>query len=120
MLKTVPQLLSEARQNIRTLTAQAAVNERSQNNGLLIDVREPGEYEAKSAQGAINIPRGLLEMKMLELEKDAQRPIYLHCASSARAILSAEQLARIGYDNVAVITCAVDEIKHACENTATD
>lgn len=120
MLKTISQLVSEAGQNIRCVKAQTAISERNQNNGLLIDVREPAEYEAKSAQGAINIPRGLLEMKILELEKDAQRPIYLHCATSARAIMSAEQLARIGYKNVVVITCAVDEIQHACENTATD
>jgi phage shock protein E len=119
MLKTVPQLVSEAKQHIRCITAQAAVSERSQNNGLLIDVREPAEHIAKPAFGAINIPRGLLEMKILDLEKDAKRPIYLHCATSARAILSAEQLARIGYENVTVITCAMDEIQQACEMTST-
>ncbi|MFT6896077.1 MAG: phage shock protein E [Paraglaciecola sp.] len=119
MLKTVPQLLSEARQHIRCVTAQAAVSERNENNGLLIDVREPAEHITKPAFGAINIPRGLLEMKMLDLEKDASRPIYLHCATSARAILSAEQLARIGYENVSVITCAMDEITQACEMTST-
>jgi rhodanese-related sulfurtransferase len=50
-------------------------------------------------------------MKMLELEKDAAKPIYLHCASGARAKLSAEQLIKMGYENVSVITCSLATIK---------
>jgi phage shock protein E len=114
MLKTMPELLHDAAQNIRRVTALSASIERSANKGLLIDVREPTEHLAKSAAGAINIPRGLLEMKLMEIEKDPKRPIYLHCATSARAILSAEQLARVGYTNVSVITCNMDEIQNAC------
>jgi rhodanese-related sulfurtransferase len=114
MLKTIPELLNEAELNVRCVTALLAANERSKNKGLLIDVREPAEHLAKPAAGAINIPRGLLEMKLMEIEKDPERPIYLHCASSARAILSAEQLARVGYTNVSVITCNMDEIHNAC------
>jgi len=52
----------------------------------------------------------MLEMKLLEIEKDPERPIYLHCASSLRATLAAEQLARMGYTNVNVITCRMEEI----------
>ena len=111
MLKTIPELLQSASKTIRKITASEASVEMQQNNGLLIDVREPAEHADKAATGAINIPRGLLEMKILELEKDAQRPIYLHCATSARATLSAEQLARVGYTNVSVITCNVDTIQ---------
>ncbi|GAB2708037.1 rhodanese-like domain-containing protein [Aliiglaciecola sp. 3_MG-2023] len=114
MLKTIPDLLQEARQNVRTITAKEANAEREQNNGIIIDVREPAEFEAGSASGAVNVPRGLLEVKMLEMEKDPNRPIYLHCASSLRAALGAEQLARVGYQNVSVITCSMDDIKKAC------
>jgi rhodanese-related sulfurtransferase len=114
MLKTIPEILSDARPNVRCINVLTAVAERNENKGLLIDVREPAEHFAKPAVGAINIPRGLLEMKLLELENDSKRPIYLHCASSARAILSAEQLARVGYTNVSVITCNMDDIQKAC------
>ena len=113
MLKTIPELLHDAALNVRCIKAPIAAAERTKNNGLLIDVREPIEHSEKSADGAINIPRGLLEMKLMEIEKDPKRPIYLHCASSARAILSAEQLGRIGYTNVSVITCNVDDIQKA-------
>jgi phage shock protein E len=114
MLLAVADLIREVKQNIRCIDAQTAVAEREVNKGLLIDVREPAEHQTKPALGAINIPRGLLEMKMMELEKDPTRPIYLHCATSARAALGAEQLKRVGYQNVTVITCNMDEIQRCC------
>ena len=109
-LLTVPELLAKASENVRKIDAKTAQSELSVNSGILVDVREPAEHSTKPANGAINIPRGLLEMKMLELEKSADRPIYLHCATSARATLAAEQLMRIGYNNVSVITCNMDTI----------
>lgn len=114
MLKPLNLLLQEAQRNVQQVTAKQAVQELKNNNGLLIDVREPQEYQAEPAKSAINIPRGLLEMKMLEQEKDPDRPIYLHCASSLRAALAAEQLERIGYKNVKVITCDMADIKFSC------
>ncbi|MGB2708812.1 MAG: rhodanese-like domain-containing protein, partial [Pseudoalteromonas nigrifaciens] len=38
------------------------------------------------------------------------RPIYLHCASAARATLGAEALTRVGYENVTVITCKAEKV----------
>lgn len=110
MLKTLPMLLQQASQNVQFITAKNAAQAISQNNGLLIDVREPAENATSQADGAINIPRGVLEMKMLEMEKDPNRPIYLHCASSLRAALAAEQLARIGYEDINVISCKMDQV----------
>ena len=104
-------LLQQASQNVQFITAKEAAQDISQNKGLLIDVREPAEHAATPAIGAINIPRGVLEMKMLEIEKDPKRPVYLHCASSLRAALAAEQLARIGYENINVISCKIDEVQ---------
>lgn len=114
MLRTLSDILQEARQGVRCIGAKQATAEQFQNQGLIIDVREPSEHLASPATGAINIPRGLLEMKILEIEKDHHRPIYLHCATSARALLAAEQLQRVGYENVTVITCDLKSIQQAC------
>ena len=115
MIKTLKQLLDDISVPIRTLSANQAAAERRENGGLLIDVREPAEHLASPASGAVNIPRGVLEMKIIDMIQEASHPLYLHCASSARARLAAEQLLRIGYTNVTVITCAVpiivDEFK---------
>ena len=110
MLTPIPDLLKIITPNQRRIDAEQAKKELEQNKGLLIDVREPAEHATKAAIGAINIPRGLLEMKLMEIEKDAARPIYLHCASGARATLSAEARTRGGDENVTVITCKAEQI----------
>lgn len=105
MLKTVPEIIDAIKPTMRIITAEQAANEMLKNNGLLVDVREPAESVQMSAVNALNIPRGVLEMKMLEIEKNDARAIYLHCASGMRAILAGEQLMRLGYSNVSVINC---------------
>lgn len=115
MLKTIQQLLEDINPRLRTVNASTAAIERESNKGWLIDVREPAEHLVSPAVGAINIPRGVIEMKMIELVQDPDYPLYLHCASSARARLAAEQLMRIGYKNVSVITCAVPTIQDVFE-----
>ncbi|WP_420933110.1 rhodanese-like domain-containing protein [Alteromonas sp. A081] len=97
--------------NIRIISAKEAADEMKTNQGLLVDVREPAEVAENHVEASLHIPRGILEMKMLELVNDASKPIYLHCASGARAKLSAEQLIRMGYENVSVITCSLATIK---------
>jgi phage shock protein E len=110
MLTPIPDLLKTIIPNQRRIDAKQAKQELAENKGLLIDVREPAEHEKNAVPDATNIPRGLLEMKLMELEKDATRPIYLHCASGARATLSAEAITRVGYENVTVITCDAEKI----------
>lgn len=110
MLKTIPQLIAIASENQRKVSAEQAQNEINENKGLLIDVREPAEHAVSNAIGAINLPRGVLEMKLLEIEKDPNRALYLHCATGGRATLAAEQLSRIGYNNVTVISCKSDQV----------
>lgn len=95
---------------LRCVSAQEAAQEISANQGLLLDVREPAEVKEKPVDAATNIPRGVLEMKVLEMVKDPSQPIYVHCASGVRAKLSAEQLMLLGYEKVSVITCPVDDI----------
>ncbi len=110
MLTPIPELLKTIAPQQRRISAVEAKQELAENHGLLIDVREPAEHATRAAVGAINIPRGVLEMKLMEIEKDPARPIYLHCASSARATLAAEALSRVGYENVTVISCMADEV----------
>jgi rhodanese-related sulfurtransferase len=113
MLITISDLLNTIIPHQRRIDAAQAKIELAENHGLLIDVREPSEHATLSATGAINLPRGTLEMKLLEIEKDASRPIYMHCASGARATLCAEALTRVGYENVTVITCNANQVCEA-------
>ena len=110
MLKTIPEIIAKARESLNTITAADAVVKCKHDKGIVIDVRESAEFNEKSAGGAINMPRGLLEMKMLQLHPNEDLAIFIHCATGARATLSAEQLKRVGYKNVWVITCMLEDV----------
>jgi rhodanese-related sulfurtransferase len=76
---------------------------------LLIDIREPAEFERGHIPGAVLLPRGLLEFevhglverhrKNSELAPEDQ-PIVLYCGTGGRSALAAETMARLGYRNV--------------------
>jgi len=99
--------------NLRTVSAEQAASECRNNSGILIDVRESAEVANQPVPSALHIPRGVLEMKALEQFKDASAPLYIHCASGIRAKLAAEQLIKMGYENVSVVTCPVPTINQA-------
>jgi len=67
----------------------------SRGDGILVDVREPNEWQAGRAAGARHIPLGQLATRAAELPKD--RPVYLICASGSRSQLAAEMLHRAGF-----------------------
>ena len=74
---------------------------------LLLDVREPGEFQAGYLPGAINVPRGLLEVKADQSMPphdvrlaDRSQPIIAYCASGARSLLAASTLQEMGFSNV--------------------
>ncbi|MEH6590412.1 MAG: rhodanese-like domain-containing protein [Halioglobus sp.] len=110
MLKTLPQLILETTGHVRVLDAAQASTECRERNGLLVDVREPAEAQAKSPAGSHNIPRGVIEMKISTLCPDADAKIYLHCATGGRARLAAAQLLTMGYEDVTAISCSVDDV----------
>ena len=113
MLITIPELIAEARTELRCIKAALAVAEAQQNDGILIDVREVAEARQSPAPHSVNLPRSMLEIKVLEHVKQAETPLYLHCASGVRATLAAEQLLRMGYEQVGVITCSFDQVRAA-------
>ena len=110
MLRKIPELVSEARTSLNVITAQDAATRVKEVNGVVIDVRELVEAEKKPVQGVINIPRGVLEPQIVQRFPDENLPLFLHCASGVRATFAAEQLLRLGYKHVAVISCAIDDV----------
>src|SRR5690554_1340594 len=68
---------------------------------VLIDVREPDEYEAGTLAGALHIPRGVLESTIESRLPDRDRPVVLFCAGGSRSVLAAASLEAMGYSDVA-------------------
>ncbi len=73
---------------------------------VILDVREPEEYCEGHLPGAINIPRGFLEVKA-DLEhpkKDARlsqrdQKIICYCGGGHRSALAAKTLSEMGFTN---------------------
>lgn len=98
---TPTQLIAQIKQLITEVTPQDTkklLNE----DVVLIDIREPDEYEVGSIPGAELIPRGLLEFKILELDRvdDPAIKIILYCRSGNRSALAASSLLMMGFKNV--------------------
>lgn len=73
----------------------------------LIDVREPSEYLAGHADGAINVPLGdILAGKSFGIDKN--QVIQVYCRSGIRAGQAKTKLEKDGYKNVTSIGGLVD------------
>ena len=69
-------------------------------NVLLLDVREPNEYEQGAIPGAVHVPRGFLELRIEDIERDRERPVVIYCAGGTRSALAAKSLQEMGYATV--------------------
>lgn len=106
MPKTLQDFLEEARKEVPEVTvAEAKTQLDAGEFDLVLDVREPSEYEAGHIEGALLIPRGVLEFKAdpsgephPRLQRDAR--IVVHCAAGIRSLLAANTLKQMGFRNV--------------------
>lgn len=114
MLKTLEEIVKEARSSAEFISPEDARSLISQPHTLVIDVREPEEHATASIPHSINIPRGVLEMKISSLAPTADHEILLHCATGGRASLSYHTLVAMGYTNIKVIEGAFDAIHSVC------
>ena len=92
-------LLSAAKAQITEVdTALAA--ERIAAGAVVLDVREPDEYDQGALNGAVHSPRGHLEAQVEGrlLNKDAQVVVY--CAGGVRSAFAAKTLGELGYTDV--------------------
>lgn len=108
-MKTAQDLVAAAKQKIREINLDEAATA-IQNASLLIDVREPAEFQQGHLAGAINIPRGMLEFRMGSSPALEQRDqaIVLYCKTSGRSALAASSLQEMGYVDVVSVTGGFD------------
>ena len=114
MIKKPVDLIREARSGTFCLTAEGARQQKLDDpSTMIIDVREPEEVAASSITGAVNIPRGLLEMKIEQVVPRHDAAIMVCCATGGRAALAAQTLKQMGYSNVKLIDVPHQEIAEA-------
>ena len=92
-------LLSAAKAQITEVDTAGAA-ERIAAGAIVLDVREPEEFDQGALPGALHIPRGQLESNVESrlVDKDAQVVVY--CAVGARSAFAAQTLQELGYTDV--------------------
>src|SRR3974390_2191523 len=63
---------------------------------LVVDVRNPGEFDSGHLPEAINVPLGKLKTDAAHRFPDKSRVLLLHCLSGTRSGIAKGQLTRIG------------------------
>ena len=87
-------LLKAAKEQIREVDTAEADELRQQPGAVVLDVREPDEYEQGAIPGAVHIPRGNLESSIESRVPDKTAPVIVHCASGVRSAFAAKTLDR--------------------------
>lgn len=114
MSRTLAEMVAAARSQAREITpVEAAQADNNSELALIVDVREPGEYEQSHVPRAVNIPRGLLELRAdptspaadsaLSADQSARILVYCTKGPGARSLLAAQTLSGMGYERVEVL-----------------
>ena len=98
-MATFRDLLNAAKAEITELdTATAA--EHIAAGALVLDVREPDEYDQGALPNAIHIPRGHLESQVEGRLLDKRAEVVIYCAAGVRSAFAARTLQELGYGDV--------------------
>ena len=110
-IKSSQMLVSQALEEVKTISAEEAKQLSVSNNCNLIDIREKGELDKMGrVENSNHIPRGMLEFWLdpegpyfKEGKLDMNKEIVLFCAGGLRSALAAKSLKEMGFENVSHI-----------------
>jgi rhodanese-related sulfurtransferase len=110
-VKSIQTLVSEAMQEIKTITADEALKMVEQNNCNLIDIRDARELEGTGkVENSVHITRGMLEIYLdpnsalfQQGVLDQNKEMVLFCAGGVRSALAVKALKNMGYEKISHI-----------------
>jgi len=109
-MKKFLQLVSDCLKDVREIMPWDLEERMQQNPDLLVvDVREPYEFDAMHIAGSMNVPRGILESACEwdyeetepELVRARDREVVVVCRSGYRSVLATNSMLLLGYTDVA-------------------
>jgi molybdopterin/thiamine biosynthesis adenylyltransferase/rhodanese-related sulfurtransferase len=93
-------LLRDTKSRIREVDTATAAGDVDRPGTVVLDVREPDEYEQGALPGAIHIPRGHLESQVEGRITDHGAHVVVYCAGGTRSAFAADTLGLLGYSDV--------------------
>ena len=120
-IKSSQTLVSEALQEIKTLTANEALELSNNDKCNLIDIRDIRELEKMGkVENAHHIPRGMLEFWMdpespyfKDGKIDVNKEIVLFCAGGLRSALATKSLKEMGFEKISHIDGGFSKMKNS-------
>ena len=120
-IKSSQTLVSEALNEIKTISTEDAHKMFSDNQCNLIDIRDIRELQKEGqVEGANHIPRGMLEFWLdpesvyfKEGKFDLNKEMVLFCAGGLRSALAAKSLKDMGFEKVSHIDGGFGAIKQS-------
>jgi rhodanese-related sulfurtransferase len=110
MALTKDELLNQARQclDIINVTEAEAL---MASGSIMLDVREPNEFDMGHLSAAINIPRGLLEFMVGNNPAltDFDKSIVVYCKNGGRSTLAADTLQSMGFSKIKMLAGGFDD-----------
>src|SRR3954452_10290231 len=98
-MATFRDLLSATKKEITEVdTVEAA--KRIAAGAIVLDVREPDEYDQGALPDAIHIPRGHLESQVEGRLLDKSAEVVIYCAGGVRSAFAAKTMQELGYSDV--------------------
>ncbi len=102
-MPTFREMLAEAKAAVREVEPAEAEEELGRGEAVVLDVREPDEYEQGALPGAVHIPRGTLETSVEGKIPDKSSHVVIYCAGGTRSAFAAKTLQELGYRDVASV-----------------
>ena len=99
-MATFRDLLSQAKSQITEIEPAEAQERINAGGVLVLDVREPDEFEQGTLADVLHIPRGHLEAQIEGRATDRDQEIIVYCAGGIRSAFAARTLHELGYTNV--------------------
>jgi sulfur-carrier protein adenylyltransferase/sulfurtransferase len=95
--------------HVEEITPPEAAVELDEGGVALVDTREPHEYEEAHIEGGRLVPPGLLRDEIESVVPDRSQRVILYCRSGNRSGKAAEQMAEMGYEDVANVAGGILE-----------
>jgi molybdopterin/thiamine biosynthesis adenylyltransferase/rhodanese-related sulfurtransferase len=93
-------LLAQAKSQITEIDTNEAATRIATGGVIVLDVREPDEYEQGALPDALHIPRGHLEAQIEGRIVEKTAPVLVYCAGGVRSAFATKTLHELGYTNV--------------------
>ncbi len=95
------QIVQDSKKRIREATVdEVRAKQAKHENFLLVDVREESEWAKDHLPGAIHLGKGIIERDIEERVPDLNTLMILYCGGGFRSALAADNLQKMGYQNV--------------------